>query len=122
MTRKMNFIIVFLLFVIAQITQAQIPKKLSYNGYLTDASGKALNDENCSLTFSLYSELTGGTPLWSESQTINVKDGIVNVVLGIVNSMELSFDKSYWLGIKLGDGNDLFPKVQLIDCQVKINS
>jgi hypothetical protein len=78
-----------LLFVLAvQVSLEQIPQTISYQGVLTDANGKAVPDGDYSLTFKLY-DVTGGVELWSETQSVEVKKGIFNVILGSVNPLTL---------------------------------
>ena len=66
-------LIVFLLFLV-NISFAQIPKKLNYQGILTDDSGNPLSGSQ-SLTLKLYNVASGGTALWEESQNVDVDLG-----------------------------------------------
>ncbi len=50
-----------------------IPRMLSYQGKLTDTLGNPVPDGNYQLTFRLYTQETGGTPFWTEAQTLTVK-------------------------------------------------
>ncbi|MEW6042209.1 MAG: hypothetical protein AB1633_11880, partial [Elusimicrobiota bacterium] len=57
------------------IAQAQIPKRISYQGVLTDTAGNPKADGQYSFMFSLYDSVSSPTPIWSETKTINVKSG-----------------------------------------------
>lgn len=92
---------------------AQIPKTMSYQGLLTDASGKKVSDGNYQLTFKLYEAATGGTAVWSEVQTVAVSNGLFNVYLGSVTPLNLTFKKPYWLGITIASGAELSPRMAL---------
>lgn len=35
-----------------------------------------------SVTLALYDKATGGQPLWQETQTVEVKGGLFNIILG----------------------------------------
>ncbi len=59
-----------------------IPRILSYQGKLTDTLGIPVPDTAIQITFRLYTQATGGTPLWSETQTVAPKDGLFSVLLG----------------------------------------
>ncbi len=95
--------------------QAQIPGTLSYQGIVTDAAGSVKPDGTYSFTFKLYDVSSEGTALWTESKTISVKDGLFSTALGdqVVFPASLIFDKSYWLGIKVGSEAELSPRIPL---------
>jgi hypothetical protein len=93
--------------------QAQLPRTISYQGVLTDAEGAAVADANYDLTFKLYDTATGGTALWTEGQSAATIKGIFNVILGSVSPLSLPFNKQYWLGVTVGTGSELAPRIQL---------
>lgn len=105
------FIVTFLL--VSQIALAQVPQTMSYQAVLTDANGAVVADGNYNLGFKLYNTATGGTPMWTETQNAAVKNGIANVILGSVTPLNLPFDRTYWLGVTVGAGAELAPRIQL---------
>jgi microcystin-dependent protein len=93
---------------------SQIPQKMSYQGYLTDAAGIKVTDGNYSLTFEFYEVEKGGNAIWQEIHPIiPVVGGLFNVILGSLNPINLSFDRPYWLGVKVGDEVELLPRIAL---------
>jgi len=80
---------------------ADIPSKINYQGYLTDFLGTSIST-TVSIQFSIYDVVTGGTPLWSETQDVTVTAGILSVELGTLSPLNLAFDIPYYLGIKVG--------------------
>lgn len=119
MTR--NFTILFFLFFISQLF-AQVPKTISYQGFLTDASDSPVNGDQI-LTLSLYEEPIEGSFIWQEIKVVAVSDGVFNTYLGTVNSLDLPFDKPYWLGIKVGsEGEELSPRIKLSTSPYSIKS
>ncbi len=73
--KKSFFILTaFLLLALAFHATAQIPRTLSYQGVLTDNTGKARPDGNYQFTFRLYN-CSGGTAIWTEQKTLPVKGG-----------------------------------------------
>lgn len=65
--------------------QSMVPSAMNYQGTLTDANGDPVADsapENRNIEFRIYSQATGGTPLWGEAQTVTVFKGQFSVVLG----------------------------------------
>jgi len=83
------------------ISYADIPRFLNYQGKLTDQQNKPVIDGTYSVTFMIYEVETAGIPLWTETQQVNVSKGIFSVLLGGVTNLNLSFDKPYWLELKV---------------------
>jgi len=100
---------------------AQIPRTISYQGVLTDASGKPVSpDGRYSMTFEIRN--TAGTLLWSESygeldqDSISVTGGLFTVYLGtknnrangagnFLNLSELPFNEPYFITMSLRNFN-----------------
>ena len=80
--------------------QAAVPQKVNYQGYLTDSSGAPVNGTR-QMTFALYTVLSGGSSIWTETQTVSVNKGIYSVDLGDVMPINLPFDAQYFLGIQV---------------------
>jgi hypothetical protein len=104
--------IALLLFLLTITAHAAIPQKINYQGYLTDPQGTAI-DGNVSMVFAIYSQISGGTALWTETQTVTATDGVFSVNLGSVNSIDLPFDTPYYLGITVGSDNEMTPRQAL---------
>lgn len=96
-----------------QASAAAIPETMSYQGVLRDAAGDPVADGDYLITFALYDTPTGGSVLWSESQTLPVAGGLFNATLGSVTAIGLPFDVPYWLGISVGGDPELSPRVEL---------
>jgi hypothetical protein len=97
----------------AGIGEAALPRTLSYQGVLRDASGNPVPDWAYEITFTLYDAPTAGSVLWQEVNTAQVTDGIVDMILGEYEPLDLPFDQTYWLGIKVGSDPELSPRVEL---------
>jgi hypothetical protein len=106
-----------LLFALALLTTsvAQVPRTISFQGVLADASGTLLPDGNYTLKLSLYENAVAGGSLWSETQTVPVVRGVFNAILGSVAPMpsSLAFDRAYFLGVTVGTGAELQPRTAL---------
>lgn len=111
--KRLPFIVIACLLFLGQTALGQIPQTMSYQGVLTDAGGAPVPDGNYSLTFKLYEVASGGSAVWSETQTVAVSEGIFNAILGSVNPLNLPFDQQYWLGISVGAGVELTPRIKL---------
>lgn len=82
---------------------AEVPHLINYQGRLTDTGGVPLNGAYA-ITFRIYDAETAGNLLWEEAQTgIVVNKGIFSVLLGSVTSLNIAFDKQYFLEIKVGN-------------------
>ena len=103
---------------------AQITRTLSYQGILADTLGMPKPDGQYSITFRLYDVASGGSALWTELKTLAVKRGLFSTTLGdqVVFGSNLSFDKQYWLGIKVGAEAELSPRIPLSAVGYSINS
>ena len=86
------------------VVNAQVPREINYQGYLTAAGGTPVN-ANVNMVFSLYNSPSGGAALYSESQnSVTVSNGVFNVLIGSVTPIPpaVLFDVPYWLGIAVG--------------------
>jgi hypothetical protein len=88
------------LFTVATSSLADVPKKINYQGYLTNSAGAPLTG-TYPMVFSLCGAPSGGNCPWSESQSIAVDKGIFNVALGAVTPITLTFDVPYFLDIQV---------------------
>jgi len=93
---------------------AQQAKKISLQGFLKDANGKAVADGQQSITFKLYTQEAGGTAEWTEDQTVNVFGGVYSTHLGKTVPLEnLNWGAStYYVGVTV-QGTELTPRTEL---------
>jgi hypothetical protein len=54
---------------------AQAPSTIGYQGILTDANGVAVPNGAQTITFRLYAAASGGSALWTETQTVTTTSG-----------------------------------------------
>jgi hypothetical protein len=100
-----------LLFVLLPVASTEVPHLINYQGMLTDDMG---NPENGSYSFEflIYDDTTGGDLKWSETQSgVQVQNGLFNVALGKQGALNLPFDESYWLEVRVG--GETLPRVRL---------
>jgi len=57
---------------------------LSYQGKLTDTFGLPVVDTTYSVNFRLYTVPSGGSPFWTETQTVRTRGGLFSALLGSV--------------------------------------
>ncbi len=94
---------------------AAVPSTLGYQGLLTDGGGSPVPNGTYDLTFTLYKVPSGGTVVWTESQPgVAVANGSFAVALGSVTPLtDVPFDRPYWLGITVGAGPEMTPRIEL---------
>lgn len=91
---------------------AEINPVLNYQGYLSDSTGVPLPDSVLEITFGIYQDSLGGIPLWCETQSLEVKRGILHAYLGSVQSFPAGLFETYplYLGIKSGNEPEFTPR------------
>ena len=101
--------VLLILFLFPCPGDAAIPTKINYQGYLTTAAGAPV-DGTVQMHFSIYDVATGGSALWSETQSVTVSNGVYSVNLGDVTPINLTFDAQYYLGVKVGTDSEMTPR------------
>lgn len=87
---------------------------IPFEARVTDTLGNPLDAAGLSVAFRLYDVPTGGTALYSESQTIDVVDGVLGATIGGPTGaplLELFRNNSQlYLGITLGSDSEMVPR------------
>ena len=93
---------------------AEVPRRINYQGRLTDSqTGQALPGSH-TMTFRIFSQELGGTALWTESQSVDAdSDGVVAAILGTDTPVDVSFTGSMWLEVEV-DGEVLAPRREIV--------
>ncbi len=92
---------------------AAVPQLLTYQGLLKNSSGSYLTG-TYSMVFKIYNVSTGGTALWTETQSsVSASSGRFSVELGSVTPLNLAFNAQYWLGIQVGSDIEMAPRIKL---------
>jgi hypothetical protein len=95
-----------------------VPTLVRFGGTLTDSNGKALTSL-VGVTFFLYADAQGGSPLWMETQNVQPdSQGHYTVILGSTTSQGLpasmfALGEARWLGVQV-QGYDEQPRVLLL--------
>ena len=89
-----------------------VPRLMTYQGRIEglDVVGSVDVD------FALYDALAGGTALWSETQTVDLWDGVFTAHVGAetAGGIPLDFDENLWLALTVYAGGEptVFPRQQ----------
>ncbi len=112
------------LLLLAQSAAAQIPRTISYQGIVTDTLGNPKPDGTYSFTFRLYAAASGGSALWTEAKTLQVKRGLFSTLLGdqVVFGSSLTFASPYWLSVQVASEPELSPRIPLTTVAYSIRS
>ncbi|MGB9233744.1 MAG: peptidase S74, partial [Terriglobales bacterium] len=114
--RLHSVVVAFLLLVLStvQLTFAQrppetpsaLPRLVRFNGTVKDINGRPLTGM-VGIAFALYSEQTGGAPLWLETQNVQAdSSGHYSVLLGATKPDGLpaelfASEQARWIGVQI---------------------
>ncbi|MEO0080937.1 MAG: hypothetical protein ABIL25_01425 [candidate division WOR-3 bacterium] len=102
----------------------QIPKYINYQGKLTDGSGNPLEGQ-FDMLFEIYTQSTGGSPVWSETQqNVQVTGGLFNVILGSNNQIEpteLPEGPECWFQVTV-EGDPILPRTRIVSAPYAYNA
>src|SRR5436190_19719567 len=100
------------------------PRTISYQGVITDKENAAVNGVH-RITVTLYADENGATPIWSESYSQTIANGIFNVALGASGTSPLpepsKLDRPIWVGTRVDDGVEMRPLSQLSSTPYAMN-
>jgi hypothetical protein len=110
----------------APLMLAQVPRTISFQGYLTDPAGAPVDNPTPGLVmkFSLWDAGTGGVKVWGEETHtgVPVNQGLYNVILGSAGlPLDVVFDKAYYLEVVIGV-ETLAPRIALTSSAYSISS
>ncbi len=106
----LGIMVISVLFFSGSSVIAAIPHFINYQGMLTDNSGTPLSG-SYNLTFKIWTDTTGGSSLWTETQNgVQVTNGLFNVIMGKQTALNLAFDQQYWL--EVGVGAETMPRIR----------
>jgi len=112
--RRLVFPAVLVILFLFNLGSADVPQLINYQGMLTNLGGSPVTDGQYNLTFKIYGSESGDDSLWWEYHTsVDVANGLFNVILGSISSLDLSFDTDYWLGVRVGTDPELIPRTRL---------
>ncbi|MFA4889976.1 MAG: hypothetical protein WC628_10485 [Candidatus Omnitrophota bacterium] len=95
------------------LTYADVPHLINYQGRLTERDGKPITGSR-QITFNIYDAQAAPAAIWTEIHSnILVEKGTFSVLLGSVNGNLPAFDKPYWLGIRVGNDEEMQPRQQI---------
>ncbi len=101
---------------------AAVPELINFQGKLADSVGKPITTA-VPMVFKLYQGATGGSPVWTETQSVTPDIyGIYSVMLGEVTPFDISFSTSYWLGVAVGTDVEMLPRYRMVSSAYSLYS
>jgi fibronectin-binding autotransporter adhesin len=92
-------------------TSAAINEQINYQGKLTDSAGDAVADASYSIVFRLYTVSSGGTNIWTETQSVTTTNGLFSVMLGSGTSLSnIDFNQTLYLGVNVNADGEMSPR------------
>lgn len=121
------FAVFLTLLIPAQTATAANPTTVSFQGKVVNGNGTNVTDGSYGFVFKLYSASSGGTAVWTESDTVTVTAGVFQVNLGAncpfftanacngSTPINFSSSSSVYLGITFNSdpAGEMTPRVQL---------
>lgn len=104
--------------ILASVSRAGVPRLMTYQGVLEDASNKPLRNQTVVVQFTIYADAGGVSALWTEIDTVTTdKNGAFSLELGLeIPIPDLTFDGTVrWLGIRVvPDPSELIPRARIV--------
>jgi hypothetical protein len=104
-----------ILLVVSSVAHGQTPDVIHYRGHLDVPTVVPAGTVQRELTFNLYEMEIGGSPIWTETQILDIYDGNFAAVLGSINSVteELFASEYRYLGVQVGADPELTPRQRI---------
>jgi microcystin-dependent protein len=111
------------------LSAAAIETTIAYQGVLRDAQGNVLSVHSQLITFRLYSQASGGTPLWARAVTVNLdSNGLFNVELSdagtpvagatyttLVEALKAARSGALFVGLEVADSSgEISPRQKIL--------
>jgi len=79
-------------------------RAISYQSQIKDDQGAVIQDGKYKINFNLYDAENAEKPVWFENQNIEIKDGILNALIGSQKKLQPElFKDQLWLTIEIND-------------------
>ncbi|TAK96141.1 hypothetical protein EPO05_02505, partial [Patescibacteria group bacterium] len=85
-----------------------VSQSINYQGLLANSAGNPVSDGPHTLTFRIYTALSGGSFLTQESKSVTTQDGIFSTT---INVSGISFaSNAYYLGVEVATDGEMTPR------------
>ncbi|HEY8999383.1 MAG TPA: hypothetical protein VIM53_03615 [Candidatus Saccharimonadales bacterium] len=96
-------------------TYAATAPTINFQARLMNTNGSVVADGSYSVVFKIYSVSTGGSALWTETQSVSVTNGYLTVNLGSVTPFNSSipWGSPLWLTMNVNSDGEMSPRLSL---------
>ena len=115
--RSLFFVGVLLILIVSAL-----PRVINYQGKLTNTDGTGVNGA-LPMVFRLFTSEEGGYPIWEETDTVSVTNGLFSVFLGnaVPFPDTVDFHTQYWLEVEV-NGETMSPRERLVSAPYALYS
>ncbi len=106
-----------------------INQQINFQGKVVNTNGTNVADANYDFEFKIYTVLSGGTAIWTETRTsanqVVVTSGVFQVNLGSVTALPGSIDfntDNIYLGLNFNNNGEMTPRVQFTSVPYAFNA
>ncbi|HET6513427.1 MAG TPA: hypothetical protein VFH43_14645, partial [Candidatus Kapabacteria bacterium] len=99
---------------------AQVPRAISYQGILRYQNGQTVPDGNHTITTILYTTRTGQTKVYEKTFAVFTTRGEFSVIMDSI-APSVTFDRPYFLAIKIDGLDELQPRTPLTSAPYALN-
>lgn len=92
---------------------ADPPQRMRYQSRLLGATGLPVNQAGLSVAFALYDAPGAGVPVWSDTQILDVSDGLLSAEL-LVPSAVVSSSSDLFLGLRVDGDAEMVPRHRMV--------
>lgn len=103
---------------------AGVYEQINFQGKLVNTDGTNVSNGTYTIDFTLYSASSGGSNLWTESQSVTVTDGLFRVSLGSATPFGSTvFDNdNLFLSVVVNGGSELLPRIRFAASPYAMNA
>ncbi len=102
-----------------------INRQINFQGKVVNGNGTNVANGSYSFVFGIYIGASGGVPVWTETQTLTVTDGVFQANLGAVTSLPGSVDfntDNLYLGMNFNGDGEMSPRIRFSSVPQAFNS
>jgi len=89
----------------------QVAYPMTYQGRLTDNLGNPIANQTRNITFRVYEQPSGGTPIWQQVRAVQTDGGgLFTTVLEVDPPLGVADLSNVWFGIEVGSDGEMTPR------------
>jgi hypothetical protein len=119
--KKLVLCTTLIMLLVAVATYAMnVPKATNYQGRLTDDNGNPVPDGTYNISLNIYHMESGGSPVYTEPESVQVTNGLFNCILNIPD-YALTDTSFCYLGVTV-NGQEILPRTMILSSAFAMNA